>query len=149
MVDGSRDHLISDLANSAIDVAFVIEPSPSWSERSLLLLSERVVVALPKSHPLTARDVVHWGELREEAFLSSQHGPAPELLKLLISKIGGSTPCRLLHHDVALDRLLTMVGADQGILLALEGATGAIYQGVTFREVHDAEGPTRLSFRAY
>ncbi|MGY4403561.1 DNA-binding transcriptional LysR family regulator [Bradyrhizobium sp. USDA 3315] len=48
-----------------------------------------------------------------------------------------------------LDRLLTLVGADRGLLLALEGATGAAYQGVTFREVHDAEGPTRLSFRAY
>lgn len=35
------------------------------------------------------------------------------------------------------------------MLLALEGATGANYPGVTFREVHDAEGPTRLSFRAY
>lgn len=36
-----------------------------------------------------------------------------------------------------------------GILLILESATGAVYPGVTFREVHDAEGPTRLSFRAY
>ncbi|MBB4428297.1 DNA-binding transcriptional LysR family regulator [Bradyrhizobium sp. CIR48] len=50
---------------------------------------------------------------------------------------------------MALDRLLTLVGADWGVLLALEGAAGAAYQGVTFREVHDAEGPTRLSFRVY
>ncbi|MCP3418650.1 LysR family transcriptional regulator [Bradyrhizobium brasilense] len=149
LVDGSRDHLISDLASSVIDVAFVAEPAPRWSDRSLLLWSERVVVALPQTHRLTARDVVHWSELREEALLSSQHGPAPELLKLLISKMGGSDPCRLLYHDLALDRLLTLVGADWGVLLALEGATGAAYQGVTFREVHDAEGPTRLSFRAY
>ena len=77
------------------------------------------------------------------------YSPAPELLKLLVSKLGGSDPCWLLHHDVALDRLLTLVGAGWGVLLTLEGATGAAYQGVTFREVHDAEGPTRLSFRAY
>ncbi|MGY4364176.1 DNA-binding transcriptional LysR family regulator [Bradyrhizobium sp. LB1.3] len=50
---------------------------------------------------------------------------------------------------MSLDRLLTLVGAGWGMLLALEGATGATYPGVTFREVHDAEGPTRLSFRAY
>jgi len=149
MVDGSSEHLISDLASSAIDVAFVAETTPSWSDRCLLLWSERVVVALPKSHPLTARDVVHWGELRHEALLLTQRGPGQELVKLLISKMGGSDPRRLLHHDVALDRLLTMVGTDWGVLLALEGATGAAYQGVTFREVHDAEGPTRLSFRAY
>jgi DNA-binding transcriptional LysR family regulator len=149
LVDGSRDHLISDLASSAIDVAFVAEPNSSWSDGCLSLWSERVVVALPKGHPLARRDVVHWGELREEALLLSQHGPAPELLKLLVSKLGGSDPCWLLHHDVALDRLLTLVGAGWGVLLTLEGATGAAYQGVTFREVHDAEGPTRLSFRAY
>lgn len=148
-VDGSRDHLISDLAGSAIDVAFVAGPTPRWSDRSLLLWSERVIIALPKTHPLATRDVVHWGDLREQALLQTQHGPAPELLKLLIGKLGSSDPCRLIHHDVVLDRLLTLVGAEWGALLALEGATGAAYEGVTFREVHDAEGPTRLSFRAY
>lgn len=148
-VDGSRDHLISDLAGSTIDIAFVVEPTPRWSDRSLLLWSERVVVAVPKTHPLAARDVVHWAELREQALLLTQHGPAPELLKVLIGKLGSSDPCRLVHQDVVLDRLLTLVGAERGLLLALEGATGASYEGVTFREVHDAEGPTRLSFRAY
>ncbi|MGL3111822.1 LysR family transcriptional regulator [Bradyrhizobium sp. BR 1432] len=106
LVDGSRDHLISDLASSAIDIAFVAEPAPSWSDRSLLLWSERVVVALPKNHPLTGRDVVHWGELREEALLLSQRGPARNYFKLLVSKLGGSEPCWLLHHDAALDKLL-------------------------------------------
>lgn len=48
------------------------------------------------------------------------------------------------------DRLLTFVGLGWGILLAWESATGAVpYPGVTFREVQDAKGPTRLSLRAY
>lgn len=148
-VDGSRDQLISDLAGSAIDIAFVAEPTPKWSDRSLLLWSERVVVALPKIHPLAARDVVHWGDLREQTLLLTQRGPSPELLNVLIRKLGSSDSCRLLYHEAILDRLLTLVGIGRGLLLALEGATGAIYEGVTYREVHDAEGPTRLSFRAY
>ncbi|RWL93233.1 MAG: LysR family transcriptional regulator [Mesorhizobium sp.] len=149
LVDGSSDYLISDLDSSAIDVAFVAEPNSRWRDRSLLIWNERVVAALPENHPLTGRDMVHWGELRHEALLSSQRGPGPELLKLLISKMGCSDPCQLLRHDVGLDRLLSLVGAGWGILLVLESATGAAYPGVTFREVHDAEGPTRLSFRAY
>ncbi|WP_027584259.1 LysR family transcriptional regulator [Bradyrhizobium sp. Ai1a-2] len=149
LVDGLSDHLISDLASSAIDVAFVAEPNPRWSDKSLLLWSERVVAALPANHPLTGRDVVHWGELRREPLLVSQRGPGPEFHKLLISKMGGSDLCPPLRHDVVLDRLLSLVGVSWGILLALESATGAAYPGVTFREVHDAEGPTRLSFRAY
>ena len=148
-VDGSSDDLMSDLASSAIDVAFLVEPNASWSDRSLLLWSERAVVALPAGHPLAGRDVVHWGELRHEALLVTEHGPGPELVKLLISKMGSLDTCQLLHHEASLDRLLTSVGAGWGILLALEGATGATYPGVTFREVHGTEGPTRLSFRAY
>jgi DNA-binding transcriptional LysR family regulator len=148
-IDGASDHLISDLASSAVDVAVVAELNPRWIDRSLLLWSERVVAALPANHPLTARDVVHWGELRREQLLTSQRGPGPEFVKLLISKFGSSDSCTLLRHDVGLDRLLSLVGVDWGILLVLESATGAAYPGVTFREVHDAEGPTRLGFRAY
>ena len=77
------------------------------------------------------------------------HGPGPELLKLLATKIGGSEPLQLTRHDVGLDRLLTMVGAGWGVLPALEGATGLSYPGVTFREVYDTDGPSRLDFRAY
>ncbi|WGD53564.1 LysR family transcriptional regulator [Bradyrhizobium sp. CB1650] len=148
-VDGASEHLISDIASSAIDVAVMAEPNPSWSDRSLLLWSERVVAALPANHPLTGRSRIHWGELRGEQLLVSQRGPGPELLKLLISKLGSSDPCTLLRHDVGLDRLLSLVGADWGVLLVLESAAGAVYPGVTFREMHDAEGPTRMSFRAY
>ncbi len=35
-----------------------------------------------------------------------------------------------------------------GILMALEGATGVSYPGVAFREIHESDGPTRLSFHA-
>ena len=149
LVDGSSDHLISDVASSAIDVAFVVENYPGRDDKSLSVWSERVVVALPESHPLAGRDIVHWSELRHEALLLPQRGPGPEFLKLLVSNVGCSDPCRLLRHDVGLDRLLTLVGAGWGILLALEGATGAVYPGVTYREVHDTDGPTRLAFRAY
>jgi DNA-binding transcriptional LysR family regulator len=55
LIDGSSDHLISDLTNSAIDVAFVAENNPRWNDRSLSVWSERVVIALPEKHPLVPR----------------------------------------------------------------------------------------------
>lgn len=148
LVDGSSDQLVTDLGNSNIDVAFLIEGNLRWDGRSLPLWSERVVAGLPEHHPLTGRDVVHWGELQGESVLVPQRGPGAELLKLLVSKVGCSDACHLQHHDVSLDRLLTLVGAGLGILLALEGATGVSYQGVAFREVHDSDGPSRLGFQA-
>jgi DNA-binding transcriptional LysR family regulator len=149
LVDGSSDQLISDLASSTIDVAFVVEGNATWDGKSLPVWSERVVVALPEHHPLSNRGVLRWSDLEREKLLLPQRGPGSEFFKLLISKIGRSDPCDFLRHDVALDRLLTLVGSGWGILVALEGATGINYPGVTFREVHDVEGPTRLSFRAY
>ncbi|QAY95227.1 LysR family transcriptional regulator [Methylovirgula ligni] len=149
LVDGSSEHLISEVANSAIDVAFLADNHPERDAKSLSVWSERVVVALPEDHPLASRDVVHWSDLRHEALLVPQRGPGSEFLKLLASKKRHPDPCRILRHDVGLDRLLTLVGAGWGILLALEGATGAAYPGVTYREVHDTNGPARLAFRAY
>lgn len=147
--DGSSDNLISFLTASTIDVAFVVEGIHKWNGKSLSVWSERVVVVLPRNHPLADRDVVYWSDLKAETFLLSQRGPGPEFLRLLISKLGCLAPDRLLRHDVSLDRFLTLVGAGWGILLALEGATGGIFPNVVFREVHDADGPTRMSFRAY
>ena len=91
---------------------------------------------------------MHWSDLRHESLLLPLRGPGPEFHQLLTSRLGGSESFGVTFHDVGLDRLLTLVGASCGILIALEGATGLSYQGVSFREVHDSDGPTRLQFHA-
>lgn len=149
LVDGSSDHLISDLQHSAIDVAFVVQGNSRWDDGSLTVWSERVVVALPDGHVLRDREVVHWSDLGQEALLLPQRGPGAEFWNLVVGKLRPHAACRLDRHDVGLDRLLTLVGAGCGVLLALEGATGASYPGVVYREVHDAEGASRLNFHAY
>jgi DNA-binding transcriptional LysR family regulator len=149
LVDGSSDHLICDLSSSAVDIAFVVGGNPRWDGKSLPVWTERVVVAIPEDHPLSAHDAIHWADLMSEPLLLPEQGPGPELAKLIGSKLAGYDAGRILRHDISLDRLLILVGAGWGILLALEGATGTSYPGVTFREVHDNDGPTRLNFQAY
>jgi DNA-binding transcriptional LysR family regulator len=48
LVDGSSEHLISDLSSSALDVAFVAEGQSKWNGRLLDVWSERLVLALPE-----------------------------------------------------------------------------------------------------
>ncbi|HVZ06629.1 LysR family transcriptional regulator [Rhodopila sp.] len=146
IVDGSSEHLLSDLASSAIDVAFVADGNSQWTDKMLPVWSERVVVAIPADHPLSAHEVVQWHELRKERLLVPQRGPGPEFMKLLALKIGNPQSYRVIRHDTGLDRLLTLVGVGWGLLLALEGATGATFPGVTFREVYDDDGPSRVGF---
>ncbi len=87
MVDGSSDHLISDLAHSAIDIAFVTEENPRWGDKVLSVWSERVVIAVPDKHPFSGRDFVRWPELANEILLVPQRGPGAEFIKLLSVKI--------------------------------------------------------------
>ncbi len=103
MVDGSSDHLISNLASSSIDIAFVAEENPRWGDKVLSVWSERVVIAVPDGHPLSGRDIVRWPELRNELLLVPQRGPGAEFMKLLLVKVGYSEPCRVLRQDAGID----------------------------------------------
>jgi DNA-binding transcriptional LysR family regulator len=148
LVDGSSEYLIFCLAQSIIDIAFVLDGSVRWDGRSLGVWTERIVAALPEQHPLASAETLRWTDLRSECFLLPHRGPGLELKSAVLKKLDLTDQFRFLFHDVSLDRLLTLVGAGWGIQLALEGATGAAYPGVAFREVCDHDGPTRLGFSA-
>jgi len=148
MVDGGHDRLVSDLAGNMIDVAIMSASYPSWDGHRLPLWTERVIVALPRAHPLRAETSLSWPALANERLLLSQRGPGPELERLLVGKLKRFGGQRIQRQDVSLDRLLSLVSAGYGAMLVLEGATGAQYDGVIYREVHDDEGPTQLNFVA-
>lgn len=148
-VDGGHDKLLCDLIAGAIDLATMTSSYRGWEDRRLPLWSERVIAAVPAQHPFGTRTSINWRDLATETVLLPRRGPGLELERLLTAKLHGFSPQRILHHEASLDRLLSLVGAAYGVLLMLEGATGARYDGVVYREVHDDSGPTRLSFTAY
>lgn len=148
-VDGSRIHLLSELASDAIDVAIMCAEPQHWEDRTIPLWSERVVVALPEHHPLSTRRAVHWTELQNECWLINRSDPGADFRQLL-SKFGCLKSGHVTEHDVGIDRLLSLVGTGLGPTLVLEGATGASYPGVIYREVYDYDevGQTRMNFMA-
>jgi DNA-binding transcriptional LysR family regulator len=148
-VDGSHDQLLCALTNKTVDIAIMTSNRSGWGGRVLPLWSERVIAAIHSRHPLSKTEIIHWAELAGHPILVPQSGPGPELERLLIAKLGDFGPQRTLHQDSGLDRLLSLVAAEYGVLLMLEGATGVHYDNVTYREVHDGYGPTRLNFTAY
>jgi DNA-binding transcriptional LysR family regulator len=148
-VDGDQSQLMCALTNDSVDIAIMTSVPSGWSDRTLPLWSERVIVAIHEHHPLEGNDVIRWSDLAGESVLVPHHGPGPELERLLRAKLGASGRERLLHQEAGLDRLLSLVSAEFGILLMLEGATGIRMEGVRYHEVHDFDGPTRLNFNAY
>lgn len=148
-VDGAHDRLLCDMITRSVDVAIMTTYYPGWDGHKLPLWSERVIAALPEGHTLAEKAVLQWTDLAGEPLLVQQRGAGPEMQKLLAIKLDPLGVQRFLHQDVSIDRLMGLVGAGFGICLILEGATGARYDGVTYREVHDNDGPTRFNFAAY
>lgn len=148
-VDGAHEGLLSDAMAGTVDVAVLTLSSSGWHDRKLPLWSERVIAAVPDDHPLSQNPLLHWSDLTGHTLLVEQHGAGPEMQRLLESKLASFGTQRLLHQDVSGDRLMSLAAAGIGIYLMLEGGTGARYDGVTYREVVDQDGPTRLNFAAY
>lgn len=148
-VDGSHDQLLCALANSAVDIAVMTASCSGWDDRVLPLWSERVILAVHARHVLSKKETIGWCDLAGETILIPHHGPGPELERLLISRLRDYGAQRILRQEAGLDRLLSLVAAECGALLMLEGGTGIRCDNVTYREIHEDDGPTRLSFMAY
>ncbi|MGY3387503.1 DNA-binding transcriptional LysR family regulator [Bradyrhizobium sp. USDA 3311] len=63
-IERSRTRLATALRNGVLDVLIVTGNLPLLDSKSMSLWSERVIVALPHDHPLAARDIVYWTDLR-------------------------------------------------------------------------------------
>lgn len=148
MVDGSCQRLIDGVQAGIVDIAIVTRSAPLKPGQFLDLWSERVVAALPVHHPLASRSFIEWRELAATPLLLSERGPGAELHQRLCDRLAGHPLPSVLHHDAALDGILSLVKGGSGVLLMLEGATGVQYEGVVYREVRNADRPERLEFSA-
>lgn len=94
-------------------------------------------------------NLINWSDLAEERILLPHDGLGIELEILLALKVGEYSQRQVVRQCSGLDRTLSLVRAEFGILLMLEGATGVHLDDVVYREVQDSDGPTRVNFSAY
>lgn len=133
-----------------LDVLIVTGSIPLLDEKIRPLWGERVLTVLPEHHPLTARDVVYWTELRNEIVLLSQYDPGREFEELLLSKLAlAEDRSKIERHDVSRGVIKSLVAMKLGISLVLESDIGANFSGLVYRELRDGTGPSRLGFSAY
>ena len=149
-VEGSRRRLFDGIQNSTIDIAIVTGEPASDCNQSMMLWSERIIVALPEDHPLAANEIIYWTDLKRERFLLSERDPGPEIQDILVAKLSspGDLP-DVVRHDVSPENIKSLVGAGRGVSLMCEACMGASYAGVVYREARDGNGSTRIGYRAY
>lgn len=149
-VEDERSRLCTGLRSGTIDIAIVTGEQAAESDRSMALWSERILIALPETHQLAAKDVLNWADLKRERFVLSTRDPGPEIEAILIAKL--VTPGESLdidHHDVNAESLKSLVSAGRGITVVCESCMGSVPPGIVFRETRDGSGSTRVGYCAY
>jgi DNA-binding transcriptional LysR family regulator len=150
MAERSRSLLLAALRNGALDVAIVTGDAPIQENKALLLWSERTLVALPETHSLVDQETVHWTDLQSEPLLLSNYDYGQEFENLLLSKlVYPEDKSRIRRHDVSRGMIKSLVSLGFGISIVTESDIGARFSGLTYRELRDGKGPSRIGYSAH
>lgn len=149
-VERSRIRLMTALRNGTIDIAIVPGQSPSSDSQRLSIWSERIMILLPKDHFLSKYEEIHWTDLRNETVLLSQYDPGTDIEDLLISNlVAEDKRPRIERHDVSRSIVKSLISMGFGVSLVMESDVGANFAGLTYREIQDGTGPSRIGFHAH
>jgi len=149
-VERSRLRLATALRAGALDILVVTGSLPLPGSRIMRLWSERVMVALPQHHALSAREPLYWTDLRGETVLLNRHDPGREFEDLLVSKfVSPEDRPKIQRHDVSRSINKSLIIMKAGISLVLESDMGATFAGLVYRELRDGSGPSHFDFLAY
>jgi len=149
-VEADRSALLAGLDTGEIDIAILMGAASHDGFRCEALWSERMLVALPATHPLAESDVVHWTDLRNERFLMPVADPGPEMRDLLFGRlaVSGAKP-DIRMHKASRETILSILGGGSAVSLVCEGSTGAHYPDVIYRPIHGEQGPALTGYSGY
>lgn len=149
-VEADRSVLLAGLDTGEIDMAILMGAADHEGFRCELLWSERMLAALPASHLLAERDVVHWTDLRGERFLLPAADPGSDIRDMLLGRlsVSGIKP-DIRMHQASRETVLSVLGSNSGLSIICEGSTGAHYPDVVYRPIHGEQGPVLTGYSGY
>jgi len=102
---------------------------------------------MPESHPLASRERIHWQDLAGERFLLTERDPGPETRILLLGKLGspGYTP-EIDMNDIGRETVISSIALGGRLAIFAESSAGIQVPGVLFREIHEANGHSGISY---
>ena len=149
-VERRRTRLANGLRTGTLDLLILTGSAPLTNSKTRSLWSERVYVVLPESHPLTAREVIYWTDLRDATIILSEYDPGREIEELLFSKlVSPENRPKIERHDISRGVVKSLVTMNIGVSIVLESDIGANFSGLVYRELRDGTGPSVLSYSAY
>ncbi|MDO5101695.1 MAG: LysR substrate-binding domain-containing protein [Lautropia sp.] len=150
LVEGRTHEHAERLARGDIDLAIVRAPLPAFvddwpaSQRGLVC-TERLVLALPAEHPLSAHETVPWLALAGESFVSvsrSQKTALNRVIDGLLAAQGMQPVVAVETWDMA--SLLGLVSVGAGIAIVPETLSKKYQGAIEFRPLADAAACSEL-----
>ncbi len=146
-VEADRNVLLAGLDTGEIDLTILMGTASNSGFRCETLWSEQMLVALPASHPLTEREIVHWTDLRGERFLLPAADPGPEIRDMLLGRLsiaGGKPDIKM--SQASRETVLSILGGGLEVSIVCRGSTGAHYPDVVYRPIHGEQGPALTGY---
>lgn len=140
---------VEDLRNGIIDVGFVTLPIESEGLSVETILRERLVVALPKKHPLAKRSTVPLRALANETmiiFPLQLSSGRYEIIAEMCRRAGFSL--HVVHEVENIHTMLELVGAGFGVSLMRASVQDVAGKEVVFRELqHSPIVETAIAYK--
>ncbi len=149
-IEGSPEKIIHRLQSQTMDIAVAPIGLSEPGLTSKQLWSERLFVALLEDSAVLEKERIYWQDLRREVFVVSSNGLGPILGNLISARLTeqGFRPA-VIYQDTTQESVFSMIAAKRFISIATEASQGVPWQDLHFREIYDANGPTRLEFALY
>lgn len=149
-VEADRSALLSGLNTGEIDIAILMGEAGHNGFRREAFWSERILTALPSSHPLASREFVHWTDLRTERFALPAADPGPDIRDMLLGRLFKSgLPPDIRMYRTSRETVLSLLGQRGYASIVCEGSTGTRYPDVVYRPVHGEQGPALIGYSGY
>lgn len=145
--EGITEQLLSDIAGSQLDAAFVrIVSIPSDELGVVELPAEKLKVALPRSHPLVRRKSLHLKELAGEKFIMVPRGKGSALYDEIFSacQAAGFDP-QVIQLAPQLTSAINLVAAGLGISIVPEAIEQVQLDQVRYIDIREPAPRAQLS----
>ncbi len=139
---------IDAVRSQLLDIAIVRDPIPDIALADVehfVLSTQRLVVALPDEHPLSARPTVKLIDLEKDAFLAFTDPSGVGMGQALLDECrkAGFEP-RITQKVSEIATLISLVAAGFGVSLVAEIVSHLRLPGVCYRPLDGVEAPSNL-----
>jgi len=135
--------LTAGLEERRLDVALTLSHAVPPHAACEPLYRDRLLVALPASHPLAEQASIGWDTLSEEIILVQGWEESAATRELYTSFLGGGGKFR--SHAASKQSILVLVGAGFGVTVITASQSEVELPGVVFREIDDPDASIEIA----